>query len=244
MGSDGKFYCLDMGGNIKWEFTPNGAVQSSPAYEGGIVFFTTNVRNGTIYCLHSWDGKLIWQYTPWPESYIISSPAVSNTMLYVASDNGRLYCFDRESEYMGFVRDHTTETLNLGEYARFIHRYREYIMRIISMNATSASIKIDSMEETIEVPLNEVELIDANGDGEKDLAILLNDVNLTSGEATITLYRYNEPEEIGINMVAVYVLALFMIGLVVMVIIILVARRVAKKTGAPKSGKRKKKDGS
>jgi outer membrane protein assembly factor BamB len=244
MGSDGKFYRLDMSGNIVWQFTPNGAVQSSPAVDEEHVYFATNVRNGSVYCLNLGTGNLVWQYQPWPESYIISSPAIVNWQLYIASDNGRLYCFDGEEPYIGFVREHTTETLNVREDASFIHHHEGHILRILTINSTSASLKIDSIEEPVDVHLNEVKFIDDNGDGKKDLAILLNDVNVTSQEASITLYHSPYSEDSGLNMVVVSILALFFVGLVIMVVLVLVARRVSKKTGAPESGKKKKKDSS
>ena len=145
-----------------------------------------------------------------------------------------------------YIKEHSTEILNVGENALFFrpHQHMGYIMRIFSMNATTVSLKIDSMEETFDVHLNEVQIIDTDGDGEKDLAIFLNGVNLTSQKASITLYPYSEPEDAGINMVVVSILAMFLVGLVIMVVIVLVARRISRKTGVPESGKKQKKDGS
>ena len=244
MGSNGQFYCFDMSGNIVWQFTPNGAVQSSPAIDRDRVYFATNVRNGTVYCLTLRTGELSWQYKPWPEDYIISSPAIVNGEVYIASDNGRLYCFDGDRPYFGYTKEHSTQTLYMGENALFLHPREGYIMHIISMNTTAVSIVIDSWEESVDVTLDVPQSVDTDGDGKNDLAILLNGVNLTSQEASITLYPYSEPEGVGINMVVVSILAMFLIGLVIMAIIILIARRVERKTGAPESGKKQKKDGS
>jgi outer membrane protein assembly factor BamB len=94
MNNEGIFYALDLNGNILWEFVPNGAVQSSPAVAGDFVYFATNVKEGTIYCLNKTGGELVWQYKPTPEEYIISSPAVVGGKMYIASDNGRLYNFE------------------------------------------------------------------------------------------------------------------------------------------------------
>jgi outer membrane protein assembly factor BamB len=93
MNGPGKFHCLNMDGNILWEYTPNGAVQSSPAVSRYFVYFATNVQDGAVYCLNQTNGQLVWEFTPAPEQFIISSPAVVEDKLYVASDNGRLYCF-------------------------------------------------------------------------------------------------------------------------------------------------------
>ncbi|UCF08491.1 MAG: PQQ-binding-like beta-propeller repeat protein [Thermoplasmata archaeon] len=246
MGSNGKFYRLDMNGNIIWEFTPNGAVQSSPAIDRNTVYFATNVRNGTVYCLSWHTGELDWQYQPWPEDFIISSPAIVNGEVYIASDNGRLYCFGGNTPYFGKITDHTTQTLNVGEYAYFYHADKGNIMYVISINASGISLTIDPLAETFEVNLNEVKFIDTDGDGKKDLVLLLNGVNLTSQEASITLYPYTEPEDadVVLNMMVVSILALFIIGLVIMVVIILFARGISKKTEASVSGQKQEKDGS
>ena len=244
MGRTGQFYRLDMNGEIEWQFTPNGAVQSSPAIVGGVVYFTTNVRNGTLYCLRRDNNDVIWQYQPWPEGYIISSPIVLNEYFYITSDNGRLYCFDGLVHEFEYVRKHVTRTIYCGVDVGFPHNYEKHIIRIVGMNTTAVSIVIDSWEEGVDVSYDEPQLVDTDGDGKNDLGIMLNDVNLTSQKVSITLYPYTEPEDVGINMVVVSILALFMVGLVIMVVIILVARRVSKKTGAPESGKKKKKDSS
>jgi outer membrane protein assembly factor BamB len=244
MGSNGQFYCLDMDGNTKWQFTPNGAVQSSPAISWIYVYFSTNVRNGTVYCLDNRDGDLEWEFKPWPEDYIISSPAIVGSNVYFTSDNGRLYVihgFRKEFEY---VRKHVSNILYVGEDVGFHHNYEYYTIRIVGLNTSSVSIVIDTWKESVDVSFNEPQLVDTDGDGKKDLGIMLNDVNLTSQKVSLTLYPYSEPKEIGINMIVVSILAMFLVGLVIMGIIILVARRVSRKTGAPESGKKKKKDSS
>lgn len=244
MGSNGQFYCLDMDGNIKWQFAPNGAVQSSPAISWHHIFFSTNVRNGTVYCLDSYDGELIWKYEPWPEDYIISSPALESSNVYFTSDNGRLYAIRGSIQEFEYVQKHVSNTFHVGEDVGFHHNYEYYIIRLIEMNTTVVSFVIDSKEESFDVSLNKPQLVDTDGDGKKDLGIMLNELNLTSQQASITLYPYSDPEDEGLNMVVVSILALFLVGLVIMVVIILIARRVERKTGAPESGKKQKKDGS
>ena len=92
-GKEGKIYCLNLNGNILWEFIANGGIQSSPSVADGKVFFGTNVENGSIYCLNSNNGELIWDYIPEPEQYILASPTIANEKLFICSDNGYLYVF-------------------------------------------------------------------------------------------------------------------------------------------------------
>jgi hypothetical protein len=187
---------------------------------------------------------LIWQYKPWPEDYIISSPALESSNLYFTSDNGRLYTIYGSGQEFEYVKEHVSNTFHVGEDVGFHHNYEYHTIRIVGMNDTAVSFVIDSNEESYDVSFDKPKLVDTDGDGKKDLGIMLNEFNLTSERVSITLYPYTEPEEVGLNMVVVAILALFMVGLVIMVVIILVARRVSKKTGAPESGKRKKKDSS
>ncbi|MCD6461262.1 MAG: PQQ-binding-like beta-propeller repeat protein [Thermoplasmata archaeon] len=90
--SEGRLWCFDLNGSLLWNLTTTGGIQSSPLVADGMVFFATNEANGTIYSL-STDGEEVWRYTPEPRQYILSSPALVDGRLYIASDNGMLYCF-------------------------------------------------------------------------------------------------------------------------------------------------------
>lgn len=85
----------------KWEFTPNGAVQSSPALsiQGSdvYIYFTTNANNGTVYCLKdggsSYEEK--WKYTTEQArgsgGYILQGVAISDGWVFFGNDGGYLY---------------------------------------------------------------------------------------------------------------------------------------------------------
>lgn len=78
---------------IQWTFATNGVVQSSLTYADGLLTFSTNTANGTIYVLNPVLGTLVWSYTPSPEQYIFGSPVVADGMLFAPSDNGHVYAF-------------------------------------------------------------------------------------------------------------------------------------------------------
>lgn len=82
-----------MSGIPRWTFRTNGPVQSSLTIAGRIVYFATNVANGTIYAVNATTGLLVWSYTPDPVQFIFSSPVVAGGVLYAASDNGHVYAF-------------------------------------------------------------------------------------------------------------------------------------------------------
>ncbi|MFA5771438.1 MAG: PQQ-binding-like beta-propeller repeat protein [Thermoplasmata archaeon] len=91
-GPSGKIRAFDENGNKLWEFVPNGGVQSSITVGNGKLFFATNTQNGTIYSIDA-NGNLLWKSTPKPENYILGSPVIADNKLFVASDNGFIYCF-------------------------------------------------------------------------------------------------------------------------------------------------------
>jgi len=95
---DGKFYCFNASNGEKiWEFDANGKIYSSPAIADGIVYFATNVPNGTVYALNAENGSLIWFYSlnPPEGAYynIMSSPFIYDGRLFIGADDGYLYAF-------------------------------------------------------------------------------------------------------------------------------------------------------
>jgi outer membrane protein assembly factor BamB len=194
MSGEGKFYSIDMKGIILWEFEPNGAVQSSPAVAGDLVYFATNVKNGTIYCLDNSNGQLVWQYQPWPEEYIISSPAVVEGRLYIASDNGRLYCFYGDTPKFIVNITSSTQKINVGEDVIFVHNDQENRLRLTSITQNAVSLKIDSMEVEIEVKVGRAPKVDTDGDGSRDLMISIDNLNTSAQTASLSLDVYHEPQ--------------------------------------------------
>ncbi len=98
----GGVICIDSEGNMIWNTTLNGGVQSSPIVNSEYVYVTTNVQHGKLYCLNLTTGNIVWDFTPTPNNYILSSPILSNDRLYFGCDNGKLYCLgyrDPEADF-------------------------------------------------------------------------------------------------------------------------------------------------
>ena len=98
-GDNGKLYCLDESdGSEKWNFTPNGGVQSSPALsiQGSdvYIYFTTNCQNGRVYCLDK-NGNEMWHYETeeagTSSGYILQGVAISDGRVFFGNDGGYLY---------------------------------------------------------------------------------------------------------------------------------------------------------
>jgi hypothetical protein len=223
MNGDGKFYSLDMNGNINWEFVPNGAVQSSPAVAGYYVYFASNVEEGTVYCLNNTNGDLVWEYRPWPNEYIISSPAIVDGRVYIASDNGRLYCFEGESANIIVAEEGITKIIHLGEDAKVAHGDEEFGLNVRSIYADKVTVEIDTVSKTLDVQVGGSKKVDTNGDGEKDLLITVNSADPSSQSASITLEKFSESQDLFI-----YYLIVIMV-IVVIIVIFLLIRRGSKK---------------
>jgi outer membrane protein assembly factor BamB len=75
---------------LKWNFTTNGAVVSSPTVAQRIAYFGSQDKN--IYAVDVRTGTLLWKYAT--QQRIGSSPAVVNGKVYTGADDGYVYCLD------------------------------------------------------------------------------------------------------------------------------------------------------
>jgi outer membrane protein assembly factor BamB len=105
---DGNVYALNAAdGSQIWKFYSNLAFTptpfvTSPAVANGIIYIAisgsnsdTNGVANTFFALNATNGKKIWSYVSTESSsYFISSPAVSNGLVYDCSRNGYVYAFN------------------------------------------------------------------------------------------------------------------------------------------------------
>ena len=97
----GKMCCLNAtDGNLIWEWNKTaGRVQASPAVSvvngQKFIYFTTNVNNGSAYCLEDMDStyEQRWEWNPpAPDNqHILQGMAISDGMVYFGTDYGRIY---------------------------------------------------------------------------------------------------------------------------------------------------------
>ncbi|HYC19963.1 MAG TPA: PQQ-binding-like beta-propeller repeat protein [Candidatus Bathyarchaeia archaeon] len=101
-------------GQLKWNYTTGGYVDSSPAVANGVVYMGS-LDNNT-YALNAYTGAKLWNYTT--GGHVWSSPAVVNGVVYVGSNDGNVYaignagaaisqsatpCFDFMLAFVGLV---------------------------------------------------------------------------------------------------------------------------------------------
>lgn len=230
MGGEGKFFCFDINGDPLWEFQPNGAVQSSPAVSGDYVYFASNVQNGTVYCLDTSSGQLVWNYKPWPEQFIISSPAIVEGKMLIASDNGRLYCFTGDSPEFLVDDLGSTQIVNVGEDVKFIFEEEENKLILTRINQTSVTLQIESMYQAVNVDVGETIKVDTDGDGKNDMSISVDNVNSSSQTVSLTLKYYSEEQNDTDDMNIISYLAVIIIVTVIITIgTVIIRKRKGKK---------------
>ena len=76
--------------SLKWTFSTNGAIVSSPAVSGGVVYVGS--ADGGLYAVEAATGKLRWRFDAHGD--VNSSPAVSGDIVFVVSLDGNLYAVD------------------------------------------------------------------------------------------------------------------------------------------------------
>jgi len=92
LGTNSGLVCYSTRGERRFEL-PVGEVKSSPAIsKDGLVVFSTNTANGSVYVVDN-SGRIMRWRTLQPEQYLLSSPIICNGEIYQCSDNGLVYCF-------------------------------------------------------------------------------------------------------------------------------------------------------
>jgi outer membrane protein assembly factor BamB len=103
---DGHLYALDRRtGARQWRFAAGSPVDGSPAVSGAMVYVTA--RNGTVFAVRASDGALGWRHRSGvaialepPQgnlNYMIASPVVADTTVYVGGPDGVVYALDRRT---------------------------------------------------------------------------------------------------------------------------------------------------
>lgn len=87
---DSNVYALDaVTGNLKWNYTTENSIESSPAVSGSVVYIGSH---DGLYALDAATGNLNWKYNTGDE--VGSSPTVTGGIVYVGSRDGNVYALD------------------------------------------------------------------------------------------------------------------------------------------------------
>ncbi len=96
VGSSAGLRAFDTEGNTRWSFTESGPVTSSPAIAGERIYFVTNVNDEdaglhtSVFSLFP-DGDEDWRKELRPRNWALSSVAIADGRIYVATDAGWVY---------------------------------------------------------------------------------------------------------------------------------------------------------
>ena len=77
-------------GTLKWTFSTDAPIKSSPAVVAGTVYFGSNDKK--LHAVDAETGTQLWEFET--EGFIWSSPAVANGVVYFGSNDGNLYALD------------------------------------------------------------------------------------------------------------------------------------------------------
>ncbi len=70
------------------------SILSSPIENNGVIYIGSN--DGNIYALASESGKLLWKYKT--NGHVTSSPRIYKNKMFVSSNDGYLYCFEKNEK--------------------------------------------------------------------------------------------------------------------------------------------------
>jgi outer membrane protein assembly factor BamB len=116
---DGLVYAFNSkSGSRRWQFRTEGRVRSSPAISHGVVYVGS--YDGSLYAIDFSSGKLIWRYDTKGRSLnsadfgydvrsILSSPAVSDGVVYVGSRDACLYAVDAAKGTLRWIHDYAKD---------------------------------------------------------------------------------------------------------------------------------------
>ena len=91
LGCDNKLLAIDLQSHkVLWGFATGGAVRSSPAVVGSVVFVGS--EDGRLYAVDAATGEKLWDFLTGGK--ITSSPAVVNGVVYVGSHDGNVYAIE------------------------------------------------------------------------------------------------------------------------------------------------------
>jgi outer membrane protein assembly factor BamB len=118
-GGDGLVYAFNAkSGSPRWKFRTEGRVRSSPAISKGVVYVGS--YDGSLYAIDFSSGKLIWRYDTKGRSLrsadvgydrrsILSSPAISDGVVYIGSRDATLYAVDATKGTLNWIYDYAKE---------------------------------------------------------------------------------------------------------------------------------------
>lgn len=100
IGSGTTYYCLNLDTPVPvWTSVLGESIISTAAVQFQEVYVATGGNNlqGTLYLLDGRTGQPLWTYQDEEGANFFSSPAISERMVVIGSDSGRVHCVERDS---------------------------------------------------------------------------------------------------------------------------------------------------
>jgi outer membrane protein assembly factor BamB len=92
---------------LRWSFTADAEIDSSPAYADGRVFFGTN--GGSVYALNAKTGHELWRAQSFSgflhaREYFYAAPTLAYGRVYIGNTDGTLYAFGQRTGHLLWAR--------------------------------------------------------------------------------------------------------------------------------------------
>jgi serine/threonine protein kinase len=89
----GDFFCVDLGGKIKWRLKAKRGITSSPVYSDGVIF--AGSVDTLLYALEAKSGYILWRFRM--SRATISTPCIADNYVFTGSVDNSIYCIDIHS---------------------------------------------------------------------------------------------------------------------------------------------------
>lgn len=189
--SDGNLYALNTAdGSTLWSYKTGGAVNSTPVFDGGNVYFSAN--DGYVYSLKGNNGTLLWRRQIMDA--LPSSPLISGGMIYVGSSVGSIYALNESNGALRWrystVGTAATSTPIVANHMLYVSAGNGYVY---ALNAGNGSTRWRDLARNVAftqpaLENNIVYVASTNG--------LLYALRATNGAS---LWRFNAPKSVALN---------------------------------------------
>jgi eukaryotic-like serine/threonine-protein kinase len=89
----GDFFCLDLGGSIKWRYRAKRSITGSAVVHQGMVIFGS--LDATLYAMDAKTGWVIWRFRLGKGS--ISTPCIAENFIFTGAADGNILCIEARS---------------------------------------------------------------------------------------------------------------------------------------------------
>lgn len=193
IGSDDRnLYAIDAAdGSVRWTSPTGGAIYSAPAVSGdGKVCFGS--LDHTVYCVDESTGAPVWSYFT-GTSRLRSSPAITDCMLFIGNENGKVYAFGTSLSVGIDIKPgsypNSINTRNNGVITVAILTTDTFDARTVDLSSVCFGDAEDPSQRACAEVHGQAHIEDVDGDWDKDVVLHFKTANtgIDVGDTTACL---------------------------------------------------------